>query len=85
MVLKGYFIKRLGEYPKLFTREKARTVRNFHKTMDNYKETPSKSNNLAEELGLGKIFIKDESHRFGLNAFKALGGSMQLLNLYVKN
>lgn len=26
-------------------------------------------------LGLGAIYIKDESHRFGLNAFKVLGGS----------
>ena len=59
--IKGVFHKKIGgEYPKLFTREKARTVRNFHKTMDNYKETPLVSlDNLAEELGLGKIFIKD--------------------------
>ncbi|HHT51062.1 MAG TPA: diaminopropionate ammonia-lyase [Eubacteriaceae bacterium] len=81
--IKGVFHKKIGgEYPKLFTREKARTVRNFHKTMDNYKETPLVSlDNLAEELGLGKIFIKDESHRFGLNAFKALGGVYAIAKL----
>ena len=26
-------------------------------------------------LGLGDIYVKDESFRFGLNAFKVLGGS----------
>jgi diaminopropionate ammonia-lyase len=30
---------------------------------------------LARELGLGELHVKDESARFGLNAFKALGAS----------
>ena len=30
---------------------------------------------MAKHLGLGNIFIKDESYRFDLNAFKVLGGS----------
>jgi diaminopropionate ammonia-lyase len=30
---------------------------------------------LSQRLGLGSIHIKDESQRFGLNAFKSLGGS----------
>lgn len=30
---------------------------------------------LAEKLGIQAILVKDESHRFGLNAFKALGAS----------
>jgi diaminopropionate ammonia-lyase len=30
--------------------------------------------NLAEQLGLGEIRVKDESQRFGFGAFKALGG-----------
>ena len=64
------------EYPKLFTVEKANMARNFHKTMDNYRETPLVSlDRLAKELGVARIFVKDESHRFGLNAFKALGGA----------
>jgi diaminopropionate ammonia-lyase len=29
---------------------------------------------MAERLGLGGLFVKDESYRFGLNAFKVLGG-----------
>ncbi len=30
---------------------------------------------LASELGVGALFLKDESSRFGLNAFKGLGAS----------
>ena len=41
-----------------------------------YRETPlTELRETAEELGLGTIYIKDESYRFGLNAFKVLGGS----------
>ncbi len=31
-------------------------------------------------MGLGEICVKDESHRFGLNAFKVLGGSYAMGN-----
>ncbi|WP_376769023.1 diaminopropionate ammonia-lyase [Clostridium psychrophilum] len=51
-------------------------VRNFHKSFAEYKVTPLHSlNELSKELGVGKIWVKDESYRFGLNAFKVLGGS----------
>ncbi|MFF0344675.1 pyridoxal-phosphate dependent enzyme [Kribbella sp. NPDC004875] len=30
---------------------------------------------LAEGLGIGRVWVKDESHRFGLPAFKVLGAS----------
>ena len=36
--------------------------------------------NTAKELGLGNIYVKDESYRFGLNAFKVLGGSYAIGN-----
>ena len=32
-------------------------------------------NNFAEYLGVDSFYVKDESYRFGLNAFKVLGGS----------
>ncbi|MDR0847403.1 MAG: diaminopropionate ammonia-lyase [Lactobacillales bacterium] len=51
-------------------------VRAFHSSIDGYAVTPLVSlNGLARELGVDSIFVKDESYRFGLNAFKALGGS----------
>ena len=30
---------------------------------------------LADELGVGSVFVKDEGYRLGLGSFKALGGS----------
>jgi len=54
-------------------------VRNFHKSFPQYAETPLVSlDNLAKALGVGGIYIKDESHRFGLNSFKALGSTFAL-------
>ena len=49
---------------------------NFHRTIPGYEPTPLVSlPALARELGVAKLWVKDESKRFGLNAFKALGGS----------
>ena len=53
--------------------EKARV---FHKSFPQYSETPlANLKEMAKFLGLEKVCIKDESYRFGLNAFKVLGGS----------
>ena len=60
----------------LLSIEHAKEVKAFHESFPQYSETPLvKLDNLAEHLGLKQIFIKDESYRFGLNAFKVLGGS----------
>ena len=43
---------------------------------ESYTPTPLiKLNKLSNELGLNKIFYKDESKRFDLKSFKALGGA----------
>lgn len=56
--------------------EVAKNVFEYHKKFPMYKETPLVDlKNLAKELKVKKILIKDESFRFGLNAFKVLGGS----------
>lgn len=56
----------------------------FHKTLPGYAPTPLvKLDRLAEELGVGAVYLKDESKRFGLNAFKALGGSWAIAD-YLK-
>ena len=48
----------------------------YHRSIPGYRETPLDSlPALARQLGLGSVFVKDESARFGLNAFKALGSS----------
>ena len=51
-------------------------ARAFHESFPQYEVTPlADLKNMAEYLGLGKAAVKDESYRFGLNAFKVLGGS----------
>ena len=48
----------------------------FHESFPQYSITPLVSlNNLASHIGVDALFVKDESYRFGLNAFKVLGGS----------
>ncbi|HKU35600.1 MAG TPA: diaminopropionate ammonia-lyase [Paenarthrobacter sp.] len=48
----------------------------FHKTLEGYKPTPLVSlPAVAAELGVGKVFLKNESDRLGLPAFKILGAS----------
>lgn len=57
----------------------AETVRKFHSGIDTYAPTPLLSmRSLAEKLGVGQLLIKNESFRFGLNAFKGLGGSFAI-------
>ncbi len=61
--------------------EAAKKVKQFHESFPMYQETPlQKMDGLAEELGLRNIYVKDESYRFGLNAFKVLGGSYAIGN-----
>lgn len=51
-------------------------VEAFHKALPDYNETELHDlKNVASELGLAHVFIKDESTRFGLPAFKILGAS----------
>jgi diaminopropionate ammonia-lyase len=48
----------------------------FHQGIPGYAPTPLHSlPNLAKRLNLSAIWVKDESKRFSLNAFKVLGGS----------
>ena len=49
-------------------------ARALHHALDGYAPTPLRAApSLAVELGLGAVLLKDESSRFGLPAFKALG------------
>ena len=48
----------------------------FHKNLPEYAATPLLDiSALTAELGVGRVFAKDESNRLGLPAFKALGAS----------
>ncbi len=81
-MIKANIIKDIRKQDKLksnidyLSEKEIEKVREFHKSFDEYSITPlHKLENLAKYLGLKNIFLKDESYRFGLNAFKVLGGS----------
>ncbi|HEU4783335.1 MAG TPA: diaminopropionate ammonia-lyase [Ktedonobacterales bacterium] len=48
----------------------------FHQKLPGYRQSPLiDAPGIAEVLGVGKVWVKDESSRFGLPAFKFLGAS----------
>ena len=76
--LKNETLKGAGEGTDLsfLTVEEAKKARFYHKSFAPYTPTPLVAlPGLARALGVERIFVKDESHRFGLNAFKVLGAS----------
>ena len=61
---------------ELMSEANVRKANEFHKSFPQYSVTPlQKLSALASYLGVKGIYCKDESYRFGLNAFKVLGGS----------
>lgn len=61
---------------QLMSLENIKKVQHFHESFPQYAPTPLVAlDKLASHFGVGGIYIKDESKRFGLNAFKVLGGS----------
>jgi diaminopropionate ammonia-lyase len=54
----------------------------FHAELPGYRPTSlTELPVLAEELGVGRVFVKDESTRMGLGAFKVLGASWAIARL----
>ena len=75
-VYKNKGVIHYSEEARLFGKECALQVIKYHQTFPNYQKTPLKElTNLAKFLNVSTIYVKDESTRFGLNAFKGLGGS----------
>ncbi|WP_156890561.1 diaminopropionate ammonia-lyase [Sporosarcina ureae] len=57
------------------TVQTAEEVSRFFRTVEEYLPSSLVSlDNLAERLGIKKVYVKDESNRMGLNAFKVIGG-----------
>ena len=58
-----------------------REVERFLSFRDGHRPTPLVPlNNLALELGIAAIYVKDEGYRLGLGSFKALGGSYAVIS-----
>lgn len=65
-----------GPVPEAYREKNAAAVNAFHRKLPGYAPTPLRRlNGLAAELGVRNVYVKDESFRFGLNAFKVLGAS----------
>ncbi len=65
--------------------EEMRKAGSFHKSFPQYAVTPlTRLFGLADYLGLNRLYVKDESCRFGLNAFKVLGGSYAIARYIAK-
>lgn len=60
----------------IFGKTRAIRVKKYHESFPAYHPTELKKlKHLAQYLGIISFYVKDESSRFGLNAFKGLGGS----------
>ncbi|MFL6098417.1 MAG: diaminopropionate ammonia-lyase [Actinomycetales bacterium] len=82
-----------GEEPGWFRNPDARTfrapaadhagaARRFHRTVPGYAMTQlTDVPDLARRWRVGRVFVKDESTRFGLPAFKALGASWAIARI----
>ena len=71
-----------GETSPLFSQSQAKLARQFHQKIAGYRPTPLCAlDDLANLFGVKKILVKDESKRFGLNAFKMLGGAYAIAQL----
>ncbi len=60
-------------------------ARKFHRQIPGYRMTPLVAMpNLAQMLGLGGIYIKNEAMRLELNSFKVMGGSFAIYRFIKK-
>jgi len=59
-------------------------IQKFHQSLSGYSPTPLVERPaLAQKLGIRRLYIKDEAHRFGIKAFKPLGASYAIFR-YLK-
>lgn len=59
-----------------FRSESSASTQRFHESLDGYVPTALvELPKLATQLGVGRVYVKDESNRLGLPAFKILGAS----------
>lgn len=63
----------------VMSKEEVAKAKGFHQSFPQYTVTPLASlEEMARHLGVAQLCVKDESYRFGLNAFKVLGGSFAM-------
>ena len=69
----------------VMSEEHVKSALRFHRSFPQYEVTPLHNlKRMASYLGLKGLYVKDESFRFGLNAFKVLGGSFAIASYLAK-
>ncbi|MCG8568876.1 MAG: diaminopropionate ammonia-lyase [Spirochaetes bacterium] len=64
---------------EMFPIEISKIARRFHRQIPGFKMSPLRGlSQLAQMLGVGGIWVKDEAVRLELNSFKVLGGSFAI-------
>jgi diaminopropionate ammonia-lyase len=75
-ILKNPFYKPLPSWLNQNSAFDNNDILEFHHSLDGYEPTKVYAlDGLAKKLGVKSIYVKDESTRFGVNAFKPLGAS----------
>jgi diaminopropionate ammonia-lyase len=82
-IIKKHETKNISKAKEMFPIETARLARRLHSQIPGYHMTrlaalPS----LANMLGVGGIYVKDEGERMELNSFKVMGGSFALFRYF---
>lgn len=66
--------KSTGAGPDFLSESSTAMAYRIHRELSDYQPTPLiRLDSMAKRLGIKMVLVKDESKRFGLNAFKALG------------
>ncbi len=75
-LIENHFPDRGNRTFDILNLEKAEKIQHFHESFPMYRKTPlAHLESYAALNGVKDVYVKDESFRFGLNAFKVLGGS----------
>ena len=70
---------------EMFPIERARDAQRFHRQIPGCRMTPLVAlPNLAQFLGVGGIYVKNEAERLSMNSFKVMGGSYAIYRLVRK-
>ena len=69
-------LRKKTDVPEEYSASVMQEVLSFHESLSDYEQTPlCRLSSYAASRGVGDVLVKDESHRFGLKAFKGLGGT----------
>lgn len=81
-----YYVQEPEWAPPDFAFLEKKDMTEFHRSLEGYAPTPLIAlPELADRLELKSVFVKDESHRFGIKAFKALGASYAIYHFIRKS